>query len=488
MSTPRPAYALAVVAGASALAAFVLASYRLGATSLWLDETFTVVDASRSWLDVFTWTSERWSPHPPLYYAVVKASMAVCGATEACVRGPSALAHAGAAALAAVIAGRLFGLLPALTTGALWASLPYAIKYAQQARHYSLLALLGLAALALTIRGLDLDGAGAARSRVFVALGFVVGAMVWTHLFALPLLGALALFWCGWFVRRSRSSWRAHARPWITSIAVAIITIAPLGPPLLRNWQADPSGHFASRPGPVENVGALIGDLLTLATDAWPLTALAVVPWLIASQRLLHVGLVALAVAPLAVVVARNPSHFVPLRYFMPSVAIMTMAIGSGWGIAAAAVLGRGTVRARVAAAVLVFAALGVALGTRIASDLRRHFAADGYERWDQVAAFVAADSTSGDAVVAVPYEIVRWPLVAYDPGRPVVDAADPNFAAALADAGRVYVVASHIDRPERRAARQAALRRLAALGFVRERSPAAPTDEHVELLVYRRR
>lgn len=482
------ARALALVAVASALVALVLALHRLGATSLWLDETFTVVDAARPWADVIAWRSERWSPHPPLYYAVVKATMAVCGSGEACVRAPSALAHAGAAALAATIAGRLFGILPAITTGALWATLPYAIKYAQQARHYPLLALLGLAAAALAIRGLDLDERGPARRRVFVGLGLVAAAMVWTHLFALPLLGALVLFVLGWIARAPRSRWWSALRPWLAAAAVATVAIAPLIPPLVAHWRGDPGGHFASRPGAVENADELVRDLATLATDAWPLAALVLPAWVLARRRVVHVGLIALAFAPLVAVVVRNPAHFVPLRYFMPSVAIVAIAIGSGWGLAAAAVLGPRARPTRVLAAACVVLGVGVAIGVRFTADLRRHFAAAGFERWDRVAAFVATHAGVDDVVAAVPHELVRWPLVAYDPARAVLDPAAPGFAADVERATRVFVVASHIDRPERRAVRQAALRRLTQLGFVRERWAEAPSDEHVELMVYRRR
>jgi uncharacterized membrane protein len=51
---------------------------------------------------VLAWRSERWSPHPPLYYAVVKSTMAICGTQEACIRAPSVLCHAGIAALLVV--------------------------------------------------------------------------------------------------------------------------------------------------------------------------------------------------------------------------------------------------------------------------------------------------------------------------------------------------------------------------------------------------
>lgn len=465
---------LAAISAVAALATLGLASWRLGAPSLWLDEAFTAHDAARPLAAILGMTGEAYggAHHPPLYFLVVRGATLLCGSGEACLRAPSAIASAAAAALVVVIAGRLFGRVAGIFAGALWASLPYALKYATQARHYSLLAALGALTLLLALRASGADDRGPAARRVFVGLGLAAAAMVWTHLVALPWLAALALACVGWARAAAREGRRrvGDARRWSLAALVFALALVPLAPALVRVVQTGAGGHLASRPGPADNAAELLWHLASLGALTWVWPALALVAGAAGpcSQRTRAISLVALAVVPFAPIVVRAPEHFVTLRYFMPSLVALSVVVAAGAAalVEIPRVLVRGRPRVGLAAAVVVALALVAALAPIQAAGIRRHFASVGFEPWDQVAARVGGVLEAGDAVVAVPFELVRFPLAYYGVRAPIVDPGGPEFSDLLgAPPPRIALVSGHVDRPDRRRLRRDALDRLRSAG-----------------------
>ena len=135
---------LAIILVASA---FILPG--LGHKSLWIDEADSVYFAEHPWPALLF---QLCDPHPPGYYALLKLTITLAGASEFAVRLPSALA--GILAIAAlarltrelrlpkVYAARL-RIRPWLPA-ALLALAPLQVWYAQEARMYALVTLLGL--------------------------------------------------------------------------------------------------------------------------------------------------------------------------------------------------------------------------------------------------------------------------------------------------------------------------------------------------------
>ncbi len=484
--TPRAATALLAVA--AALACVVVTGWELDASSLWLDEAFTVHDARRSVGDILAQRGEAYggAHHPPLYFLVVKGAMGVCGSGETCVRAPSVLADAGVGALLVVLAMRWLGRAGAIASALLWPSLPYALKYAQQARHYPLLALLAVATLVVACRVLALDRPGRASERACALFGLCAGLTLATHLFAIPWTFALALWCLGWGLaqRRSARDDLPNARGWVVVATGFALGLLPLAPGLSTMIAGLGAGELVSQSGPVENWRELVVDVTTAALDSPIVPALALVAIVLGPRRPLALSLVLLALAPLVAVLVRNPVHFVPLRYFMPSVTVTVLATAAGFAAIA-------SVPARVPAkwrrvATTIAAALVVAFAVPLASlhvaGIRKHFALDAFEPWRETAAWIAAQAQPGDAVMPVPFALVRVPFEVYDPAMPVLE---PD--AELGGVERVFLVASHVDG-ERVQLRRDALARLRREGFVPVRPRDLPRSKTIEITVFERR
>lgn len=79
-----------LLAASLALAGLALAAYRLGAQSLWLDETYTWWFTRLGWGDLLQ-AARIDAVNPPLYYLFVK--LLASSASEAGLRSPSVAAH-----------------------------------------------------------------------------------------------------------------------------------------------------------------------------------------------------------------------------------------------------------------------------------------------------------------------------------------------------------------------------------------------------------
>lgn len=117
----------------------LLRLYRLTALSLWLDEGFTVHFARLPWRRVIG-LEGQYDPHPPLYYAIIKAASIPlpelwAGRVVSAVAGIATLAVL--YLLVARLVNRAAGLLAALAL----ALSPVHVWYSQEARQYTLMTL-----------------------------------------------------------------------------------------------------------------------------------------------------------------------------------------------------------------------------------------------------------------------------------------------------------------------------------------------------------
>ncbi len=448
-------YGLAGVAGLLALA---LALYRLDAHALWLDETFSVHDAQRSLGDMLRMRSDRGSAvHPPLHSLVLKASMATCGPTPWCVRAPSAIAAAAAVPCLVLIAGRLFGWVAAVTGAWLWPTLPYLLKYAHQARGYTLLLLLTAVALLLGCRCLGWWRDRPANRRVAIGLGITVGSMVATHLLA----GLFALGLAVWLAMTARRLELNTKRRLRLAAVVGAATALPFAVAAFTSIQADTAGRFASAAGPNDKVIELAAALVTLSTygPAIPLLLVSAVFFAPGRTRWLALSWIGLGIAPLLPLLVRTPHHFVVLRYFMPSIVPIGLVACAGASalVAAPRVLfgplsKRGPPGLWVGLGLLLALLPSRMIGTRHARDLRKRATAGSLEPWDEAVEWVDARGHSDDGLVAVPYRLLRHPLEFYRPAMPVHVDDVRSLEAWVREQHppRVFVLWSHIDSRQR--------------------------------------
>lgn len=111
----------------------------LDSKGMWLDETFSVWLANHSVGDMLQWTA-RIDQHPPLYYLLLHSWIALNGDTPHDVRLLSVLFGVGAIPIIYLIGKRVSGTVMGLAAAVFLALSPFNIRFAQEARMYTLLA------------------------------------------------------------------------------------------------------------------------------------------------------------------------------------------------------------------------------------------------------------------------------------------------------------------------------------------------------------
>jgi hypothetical protein len=110
----------------------------LSSKGLWLDETFSIWLAKHSVVDMLQWIVKI-DQHPPLYYLLLHYWIALNGDTPYYVRLLSALFGAGTIPIIYLIGKRISGAVMGLAAAVFLALSPFNIRYAQDARMYTLL-------------------------------------------------------------------------------------------------------------------------------------------------------------------------------------------------------------------------------------------------------------------------------------------------------------------------------------------------------------
>lgn len=239
------------------LVAFVLATLRLGAQSLWYDEGVTAMVARLPARELAAWTAA--DIQPPLYYLGVRAVGQLIGWSEWALRWLSAAAATVAVALIARLAHALRdtsrtpaaeggrtplhehagqGAWAPLWAAALLALHPLLIYYAQEARMYTLLLALCLAAGVAIAPALQ----GAMGWGRWLRYALWATLALYTHYFAGFVLAALALAWL-WPGARALDAQarRAQAARSAAAHGLAALAFAPWAVVMLRRLQDDTS-------------------------------------------------------------------------------------------------------------------------------------------------------------------------------------------------------------------------------------------------------
>jgi mannosyltransferase len=161
----------------------------IGGASYWRDEAATLTAVHRSFGQLVVMLGHVDAVHG-LYYLVMWPLVRVAGAGEVVTRLPSVVAMAVAAGLVAALGRRLVSPATGLAAGLIFAILPPASKYAQDARAYAMVIMLAAAASYLLVRAIGSTG----RRRGWLA-GYAacIGVMGALDAFALPLIVAHAV-------------------------------------------------------------------------------------------------------------------------------------------------------------------------------------------------------------------------------------------------------------------------------------------------------
>lgn len=165
--------------------------YHLAGQSLWSDEGNSVALARRSLAEIAQRTA--FDIHPPFYYWLLKIWIGVFGDSEVGLRSLSAVLGVACVYLTWQVAVRLLGRRVGLIATLISALSPFQVYYAQEARMYMLLALLGTLTVFLAVLMVDqLDNP-------WLKIGYVatVTAGLYTH-YAYPIVWAAVVVAVGY--------------------------------------------------------------------------------------------------------------------------------------------------------------------------------------------------------------------------------------------------------------------------------------------------
>jgi len=210
------------LAAAAAIVAGVALRF-LTTSELWLDEALSVNIAALPLPELFA--ALRQDGHPPLYYVLLHAWMVPFGDGNLAVRALSGVLGVGALPLIWLCGKRLGAARVGWAALLLLASSPYAVRYATEARMYTLLVvftLLGFLALTAT-----LERPTAPR---LVAVALLSGMLALTHYWALFLLATVVLLL---LVRAAARVGRASSLAALGAVAAGGLLFLPWLPSFL---------------------------------------------------------------------------------------------------------------------------------------------------------------------------------------------------------------------------------------------------------------
>lgn len=325
---PGPGWPSWLTVTAPSIIAFAVAEYGIARPSLWRDETYTIMAASRSPSQILALLRDSDAVHGA-YYMCMHVVIAMFGRSETVVRTPSAVATAFSAGMVAALGIRLAALsggrwprTTGLLAGLLYAIAPMVTRYAQEARSYATVT--GFVVMATYALVRALDGGG---RRWWAGYAAAIAATGLFNMFGLLIVPAHAVTVL--MIGRSRS-----IRRWavaVTSAAVPLIPVA-IGAYLQRNdtaWLSSPNWGEVGR---LVRLSAGSGDMVV---PVWALVVIAVCAGLANADRRLTVavGLPWLVLPPVILLVAAQLHPVYDIRYIvfcLPAVALLA-ADGLSW-------------------------------------------------------------------------------------------------------------------------------------------------------------
>ncbi|MBI2911952.1 MAG: glycosyltransferase family 39 protein [Chloroflexi bacterium] len=248
---------LRAAALAVCMAGFALRWYRLGFRYLGVDEALSLETALLPLGEVLAFQQAKTFSHPPLYHSLLALWLPLSGTSELASRFPSLVADVSAVAAAIALGTALLGRGGGLVAGLLAAVSPFALYYAQEARMYSLVALLALLAAYGLWRH---HRAGQRRWLVLAAVAVALGLL--THYYFVLAAVALGLAAAALALRRPSRLWALTAAlvlaglPFLAWLALAAGTRATVTAALEADLPTSPE--------------RLLGDMLeAFVTGAW---------------------------------------------------------------------------------------------------------------------------------------------------------------------------------------------------------------------------
>jgi uncharacterized membrane protein len=191
------------------LLAFGLRLYRLGASSLWYDETVSVYLAEQSLPALIAHTAG--DIHPPGYYILLHAWIRLAGHSDFAVAFPSLIFGVVLVALAYRLAARFFRPEAGLLAAFLVTVSPYNLWYSQEVRMYTLAAALGMLLLEAILPLLHSRPVTLPSWPRLAAYAVCAAVGLWVLYYFAFLLAAINLMVLAWWLNTARRRSRGAA-------------------------------------------------------------------------------------------------------------------------------------------------------------------------------------------------------------------------------------------------------------------------------------
>jgi hypothetical protein len=209
------------------------------------------------------WKGINTTSHPPLYHIVLRLWVDVLGAGDWSIRMMSTAFSLGCVALLYIAVLKTSGdKIQALIASGLMALAPIQIVYSQQARPYTMIQFIGLAAAIVLI---SIEQKGWSWLKLSM-LALAVAALALTHYFAVGLIAALAAYSLTRFRGRTRVATVAVI---VIAGLIAIAAWAPQGVVALRNYSE--SGYGRTTGESLIHLVLSVPQRLTLKANLDPL-------------------------------------------------------------------------------------------------------------------------------------------------------------------------------------------------------------------------
>ncbi|MBN1136457.1 MAG: glycosyltransferase family 39 protein [Anaerolineae bacterium] len=247
------------------LLAFGLRLYRLGAESLWYDETVSVHLAAKSLPALIAHTAG--DIHPPGYYVLLHVWIRLAGRSDFAAAFPSLFFGVLLVALAYRLAVRFFGPEAGLLAAFLVTVSPYNLWYSQEVRMYTLAATLGMCLLEAILPLLAARPAILPSWHRLAAYAVCAALGLWVlYYFAFLLAAVNLVVFAWWLINARRHGGDAGALGgrwlvrWLLAQAVALLLYAPWLPVAWRQATQPPVPPWRSF--------TALGDLLVQTWSA----------------------------------------------------------------------------------------------------------------------------------------------------------------------------------------------------------------------------
>lgn len=213
----------------------------LGSDSIWLDEAYSIQFARLPVPQLLAETAAS-DVHPPLYYLLLHYWIKLFSDREAGVRLLSALFGILAILMIYLFAALLFNRATALLSALLLALSLFHIEFAQEARMYTLLALLALCSLYFFLKLF-------AEARAPSIVGYVISTslLMHTHVYGFFIIIAENLFFFSLFLSRREAFKRLLVR-WLLMQAALVVLFLPWLSIMLRQFERVQRGFWIPRP------------------------------------------------------------------------------------------------------------------------------------------------------------------------------------------------------------------------------------------------